>query len=62
MSDIPTARAHLEAIRNKMETAHLDYYVEHIEHVLILMVREKYKERISMSNVDPKKAKFYKNG
>tara|TARA_R110000803_G_C11924741_1_gene314760 strand:- start:60 stop:248 length:189 start_codon:yes stop_codon:yes gene_type:complete len=62
MSDIPAARAHLEAIRNKMETAHLDYYVEHIEYVLSLMVREKYKERISMLNVDPEKAKFYKNG
>lgn len=62
MSDIPAARAHLEAIRNKMETAHLDYYVEHIEYVLSLMVREKYKERILMLNVDPEKAKFYKNG
>ena len=45
MSDIPAARAHLEAMRNKMEAAHLDYYVEHIDHVLSLMVREKYKER-----------------
>lgn len=37
MSDIAKARAHLEAMRNKMEAAHLDYYVEHIEYVLSLM-------------------------
>ena len=47
MSDIPAARAHLEAMRNKMEAAHLDYYVEHIDHVLSLMVRKKYKKRTS---------------
>jgi hypothetical protein len=47
MSDIPAARAHLEAMRDEMQNAHLDYYVEHINYVLSLMVREKYKPRTS---------------
>ena len=47
MSDIPAARAHLEAMRDEMQNAHLDYYVEHINYVLSLMVREKYKQRTS---------------
>lgn len=47
MSDIPAARAHLEAMRDEMKSAHLDYYVEHIDYILSLMVREKYKERTS---------------
>ncbi len=47
MSDIPKARSHLEAMRDEMEAAHLDYYVEHIEYILSLMVREKHKQRTS---------------
>lgn len=47
MSDIPAARAHLEAMRDEMQNAHLDCYVEHINYVLSLMVREKYKQRTS---------------
>lgn len=45
MSDIPQARTRLEALRDEMLAAHLDYYVEDIDHILTLMVREKYKER-----------------
>ena len=45
MSDIPAARAHLRAMRDEMEAAHLDYYAEKIDYALSLMVREKYKER-----------------
>ncbi len=45
MSNIPEARLRLEAIRDEMLAAHLDYYAEDIDHILSLMVREKYKER-----------------
>lgn len=45
MSDIPQARARLEAIRDEMLAAHLDYYAEDIDHILSLMTRERYKER-----------------
>jgi hypothetical protein len=47
MSDIPQARTRLEALRDEMIAAHLDYYVEDIDYILTLMVREKYKERTS---------------
>ncbi len=47
MSDIPQARSHLEAMRDQMAAAHLDYYAEHIDYILSLMVREKYKPRTS---------------
>lgn len=47
MSDIPKARSHLEAMRDEMEAAHLNYYVEHIDYILSLMVREKHKQRTS---------------
>lgn len=47
MSDIPSARVHLEAMRDEMQNANLDYYVEQINYVLSLMVREKYKQRTS---------------
>ena len=47
MSKTKIIRAHLEAMRDEMQNAHLDYYVEHINYVLSLMVREKYKQRTS---------------
>jgi hypothetical protein len=47
MSNIPQARLRLEALRDEMIASHLDYYVEHVDHVLSLMVRKKYKKRTS---------------
>ncbi len=40
MSDIPAARAHLEAMRDEMKSAHLDYYVEHIDYIIKLLEKK----------------------
>ena len=37
MSKIKMVRAHLEAMRDEMQNAHLDYYVEHINFILRIM-------------------------
>lgn len=37
MSKTKIIRAHLEAMRDEMQNAHLDYYAEHIDYILSLL-------------------------
>ncbi len=35
MINVAMAKAHLEALRTIMSAAHLDYYVEHLDYILV---------------------------